>query len=101
MDFSLKDVPGLTKYLADTDVDPHQLRMHISEIAPGARGHAPHAHEGVEAFYMLEGHGTIEVEGERYSLGPNEVILLDASKPHGLANTGTAPMRYLVISAGH
>ena len=60
-----------------------------------------HEHAGVEAFYILEGHGTIEVEGEKHSLGPNEIILLDASKPHGLSNAGATPLRYLVIIAGH
>lgn len=101
MSFSQKTVQGLTKYLADTDVDPHQLRMHISELAPGTRSHEAHTHAGVEAFYILKGHGTIEVAGEKHSLGPNEVILLDAGKPHGISNTGTTVMRYLVIIVGN
>ena len=101
MGFTPQDVRGLTKYLADTDVDPHRLRMHISELAPGTRSHAAHTHAGVEAFYVLEGHGTIEVGGESHSLGPNEVLLLDAAKPHGLSNTGTTVMRYLVIIVGN
>lgn len=101
MGFATREVRGITKYLVDTGIDPQQLRMHISEVPAGGRSHPPHEHAGVEAFYMLEGHATIEVEGEELSLGPNEVILLDGSKPHGLSNAGTVPMRYLVISAGH
>ena len=101
MGFITKEVRGITKYLIDTGIEPQQLRMHISEVPAGGRSHPPHEHAGVEAFYILEGHGTIEVEGEQHSLGPNEVILLDASKPHGLSNAGTVPMRYLVIIAGH
>jgi mannose-6-phosphate isomerase-like protein (cupin superfamily) len=101
MGFTAKKVNGIAKYLVDTDIDPQQLRMHISKVPAGGRSHLPHEHAGVEAFYMLEGHGTIEVEGNEYSLGPNEIILLDATKPHGLRNAGTVPMRYLVIIAGH
>lgn len=101
MGFTTKEVRGITKYLVDTGIEPTQLRMHISEIPAGASSHPPHEHAGAEAFFMLEGHATIEVEGEKHALGPNEVIILDGNKPHGLSNAGTVPMRYLVISAGH
>jgi (S)-ureidoglycine aminohydrolase len=101
MGFTTKDVRGITKYLVDTGIEPTQLRMHISEVPAGGRSHPPHEHAGAEAFYMLEGHATIEVEGEKHALGPNEVIILDGNKPHGLSNAGATPMRYLVISAGH
>ncbi|MBN1246524.1 MAG: cupin domain-containing protein [Anaerolineae bacterium] len=100
MGFSIQPVKGLSKVLVDTDIDPGALRLHISEIAPGTAAHPPHTHEGVEAFYVLEGHGTLETQGERYDLGPNEAILLDATKGHGLTNTGDVPMRYVVIIAG-
>jgi quercetin dioxygenase-like cupin family protein len=101
MGFAAREVRGITEYLVDTDIEPTQLRMHISEVPAGGCSHPPHEHAGVEAFYMLEGHATIEVEGEEHSLGPNGVILLDATKPHGLRNAGTVPMRYLVIITGH
>jgi (S)-ureidoglycine aminohydrolase len=101
MGFATKETKGITKYLVDTDIEPQRLRMHLSEVPAGGRSHPPHEHAGIEAFYILEGHGMIEVEGEKHSLGPNEVILLDGSKPHGLSNAGAVPMRYLVIIAGH
>jgi mannose-6-phosphate isomerase-like protein (cupin superfamily) len=46
---------------------------------------------------MLEGQGTLEVEGVSHRLGPNECMVLDTTRVHGLHNTGTVPMRYLVI----
>jgi mannose-6-phosphate isomerase-like protein (cupin superfamily) len=99
MGFSTIAKKGLAKCLIDNGVNPDSLQMHISEIAPGTRAHPPHTHEGVEAFYVLEGKGTVEVEGERFALGHNEAILLDTTKLHGLVNTGTTPMRYMVIIA--
>jgi mannose-6-phosphate isomerase-like protein (cupin superfamily) len=71
----------------------------ISEVEAGSRSHSSHTHTGVEAFYMLEGHATIEVEDERYPLGPNQVIVLDPSRPHGISNAGSTRMRYMVIIA--
>jgi len=99
MKISLKEVKGLTKCLVDEEVDPKKLSFHISKIDAGTRAHPPHTHEGVEAFYVLEGNGTIEIEDEGYPLGPNEAILLDPTKLHGLVNTGSTAMRYMVIIA--
>lgn len=97
--FSVIEVKGLAKCLMGPDVDPGKLRLHVSEIEPGTRAHPPHTHVGVEAFYILEGNGTVEVDDERYPLGPNEAILFNPARPHGLVNTGATPMRYMVIIA--
>ena len=99
MTFKTQSIKGISQYLLDEDVDFNALRMHISEIAPGTSAHPPHTHNGAEAFYVLEGHGTIDVEGERHTLGPNDVIVLDPAKLHGLTNTGDTKMRYMVIIA--
>jgi quercetin dioxygenase-like cupin family protein len=100
MGFALQTVKGLGKYLVDSGIDPQMLRMHITEIAPGTSAHAPHTHAGLEAFYILEGHGILNVEGDTpQALGPNDVIILDPAKLHGLTNTGATPMRYMVIIA--
>jgi len=99
MSFSVESAKDLSKVLVDTSIDPEALHLHISEIEPGTVAHPPHTHDGVEAFYILEGQGTIEMEGDRYALGPNQAVLLDATKLHGLANTGDTPMRYIVIIA--
>jgi quercetin dioxygenase-like cupin family protein len=100
MGFTVQTAKGLGKYSVDSGIDPQMLRMHITEIAPGTSAHAPHTHAGVEAFYVLEGHGTLNVDGEAPQLlGPNDVIILDPAKLHGLTNTGGTPMRYMVIIA--
>ena len=97
MTFQSQNLKGLSRCLLDADVDPAALHLHISEIAPGTSAHPPHTHDGVEAFYVLEGHGTLTVAGEAYALGPNEAFILDPTKPHGLTNTGDTSMRYMVI----
>ncbi len=97
MKLSEVKVKGLSKCLVAEHIDPDKLHIHISEIEAGTRAHPPHTHQGVEAFYVLEGIGTVEVEGERYILGPNEAIVLDPARLHGLVNTGSTRMRYMVI----
>jgi quercetin dioxygenase-like cupin family protein len=96
--FSVQKVKGVDKLLLAEGIDPERLHIHITEIEAGTRAHPPHIHEGVEAFYVLEGEGTMEVESETYPLHANEAIVLNPGVIHGLVNTGTAKMRYMVIT---
>jgi len=88
---------GLSRCSIATSLDPEKLSLHISEIAPGTRAHPAHAHKGIEAFYVLEGSGVIETEGETIPIKSNQAVILDADRMHGLINTGSVPMKYLVI----
>jgi quercetin dioxygenase-like cupin family protein len=97
MKFTKVQAKGLTQCLVAENLDPLKLRVHISEIEPGTRSHPPHTHAGIEAFHVLEGNGVVEVEGERQAVGPNEVVMIDASREHGLVNNGSTRMRYVVI----
>jgi (S)-ureidoglycine aminohydrolase len=97
MSFVEHQAKGLARFLADADLPSERLRIHISEVGPGARSHPPHTHDGVEAFYMLEGEGTLQIDGERCLIRANEAVVFDPTKLHGLVNTGAASMRYIVI----
>ena len=99
MSFLEQQAKGLARWLVDEDLRPEQLRVHISVVGPGARSHPPHVHDGVESLYMLEGEGTLEIDGESQIVNVGEAIVFDPTKLHSLLNTGTAPMRYMVIIA--
>lgn len=90
---------GITKFFLETGVDPDKLSLHISEAEAGGRLHAPHTHSGLEGFYMLEGHGAVESASGVQHIGPGECAIVDATRPHGLANAGATKMRYIVIIA--
>ena len=97
MTFLAHQAKGLARLLIDIDLPPERLRIHISEVSPGERSHPPHQHDGVEGFYMLAGEGTLEIEAERQRIMAGEAIVFDPTKLHGLVNTGTIAMRYIVI----
>ena len=97
MEFLDHQVKGIGRCLLDADLADEPLLVHISEVGPGSRAHPPHQHGGLEAFYMLEGEGTLEIDGERFFLKANEATVFDPQKLHGLINTSSAPMRYMVI----
>jgi mannose-6-phosphate isomerase-like protein (cupin superfamily) len=99
MVISTIEAKGLTKLLAMPGMVPDKLRMHISEVEAGGRSHPPHTHSGVEGFYVFEGNVTVEVEGQHFSLGANEAMVVDATRPHGIFNSGSTRTRYLVVIA--
>ncbi|MBI5301197.1 MAG: cupin domain-containing protein [Chloroflexi bacterium] len=99
MKFSPLEKKGLTRFLIGDTIAPEKLSIHITEVEPGSRSHAAHTHAGVEAFYVFEGQATVEVEGEHYPLNVNESIVVDASVPHGIFNSGATRTRYMVIIA--
>jgi mannose-6-phosphate isomerase-like protein (cupin superfamily) len=97
MGFALINKKGLAKYLMDSDIDPEKFSLHISEIGPVMSSHPCHAHDGIEAIYVFYGEAIVEIEAEQNSIGPNQVIVMDASKSHRLTNIGTMPLRYMVV----
>jgi (S)-ureidoglycine aminohydrolase len=99
MNFLDHHVKGIARCLLDEDLQGEPLHVHISEVGPGERSHPPHRHGGLEAFYMLEGEATLEIDGETFVLKANEATVFDPNKLHGLLNSGPVPMRYLVIIA--
>lgn len=90
---------GLAKFLIGENVDPQKLSIHISEVEPGNRSHGAHTHTGLEAFYVLEGQATIEFRGEHFPLNVNEAMVIDATVPHGIFNSGATRTKYMVIIA--
>jgi mannose-6-phosphate isomerase-like protein (cupin superfamily) len=97
MNFSEQTVKGLARCFVDEDLQPERLHIHISELGAGLQSHPPHHHDGVEAFYVLEGEGTLEIDGAQQVIRAGEATVFDPTKLHGLRNTGVAPMRYIVI----
>jgi uncharacterized cupin superfamily protein len=88
---------GINNYLVDEDLDPEKFILHVSELPPGKNSHEPHSHEGVESFYILDGHATASVGDKDYSLDSGDTVLINAANPHCITNTGEKQVRYLVI----
>ncbi len=99
MQFLEHPVKGIDHYLLDASLNGESLHMHISAVDPGQRSHPPHQHGGFEAFYMLEGVGTLEIDGESVTIPAGQAVVFDPQKLHGLVNRGNVPMRYMVVLA--
>ena len=78
-----------------------KLGASVDVLAPGKRGcpyHLHHAQE--EMFIVLEGSGTLRVDGEMLPLKSGDVVFIPPGPeyPHQIINTSEAPLKYLSIS---
>ena len=79
----------------------HPLYFHHRTVPPGGRAHAPHVHaaDQVEGIFVIEGEAEVQLEGEVRRLTAGQGALLNTRRLHGFRNVGSAPLRYLVMTA--
>ncbi len=72
--------------------------IHDDVVPPGA-SIGEHRHEGdAEYYYVLEGRGTMLLDGERVAVAAGDITAVLPGGTHGLENDSAAPMRIVVIS---
>lgn len=73
----------------------------LYELPAGRRSWPYHYHEGnEEALYVLDGAGTVRLDGETHPLEAGDYVALPAGEDgaHRVVNDGETPLRYLVVS---
>ena len=78
-----------------------KLGYAVIRVAPGKRAWPYHAHRVIEeAFYIIEGNGTLRHAGEEYAIRAGDFIAApaDPGQPHQIINTSDAELVYLAIS---
>ncbi|GFZ97061.1 cupin domain-containing protein [Dyella caseinilytica] len=78
-----------------------KLGASIDTVAPGKRSCPYHFHyTQEEMFIVLEGTGTLRVDGEMLLIAAGDVIFIPPGPayPHQIINTSDAPLKYLSIS---
>jgi uncharacterized cupin superfamily protein len=71
------------------------------EVPPGRTAFPFHYHcANEEAIYVLEGKGSLRIGKDTIEIGPGDWVTfpIGPDSAHQLANTGTAPLRYLCLS---
>ena len=77
----------------------HLKFLHLDVVEPNATiGEHRHT-DGEEIYYVLEGRGTMVLDGERHEIGPGDLAVTSAGHSHALIN-GPTPMRVVVLCAG-
>ena len=68
-------------------------------LAPGEAPPLHHHDDTEQIFYILKGHGRLEIEGEKrcFSIITGDVVRIPPRKPHRIFCKGRRPFVYLVI----
>jgi (S)-ureidoglycine aminohydrolase len=83
------------RYLADEEVGSHEVTQFLGVIDPSR---APtHGHVYDEVIYVVEGEGTLHMDGKSTPIAPGSCIHLPPRIPHSLENHGPGPMRVLGV----
>lgn len=74
------------------------LFIDLTVIEPGhSIGRHTHGPHDEEAYVIVAGHGQMFLDGETVEVGPGDVIVNAPGGTHGLVNTGTEPLRMVVL----
>ncbi len=79
------------------------IHAQVWELAPGTsegdHTHAPDdpSDDWEELYYVLSGHGTLTVDGERRDVGPDDAVLVPTGVDHGLYADRGETLRILLI----
>ena len=95
--FSGETVKGVTKQVligAEQGWDDYVMRLFTVE--PG--GYSPrHAHEWPHIIYIVEGEGTLHVDGKDHSVRAGSVAFVDGGKEHQLTQRGNGKFVFMCM----
>jgi mannose-6-phosphate isomerase-like protein (cupin superfamily) len=68
-------------------------------LEPGQSTQRHYHRESEEIYYLVEGSGEMEVDGERRQVVPGDAILIPPGAWHEIRATGAGPLRFLCCCA--
>ena len=82
-----------------SNADTRHFDFRISSYQP--KGYAEvHVHQIAEnIYYILQGKGIVELDGERHLVEPHMVIHIPPGVRHGIFNTGLEDLIFIVVAA--
>lgn len=96
---SFGDWGSIKVYTKDSTMTAGTRSLLTAELDffPGKRLQPPHQHPNEELQYVISGTGTWHLNGRDIPLEPGDLMYARPGDLHGIANTGTAPLRFLVV----
>lgn len=87
-----------THLIAPPTVGALTIRNGFIQYPPGT-GSAVHWNNAEEAYYVIEGSGYIEVEGERHDFEAGDGVFVPLRARHRVVNDSDVPLRMVVIAS--
>jgi mannose-6-phosphate isomerase-like protein (cupin superfamily) len=83
------------RYLVHRDTGCPDVTQFIGTIPPGRSPNHSHVYD--EVIYVLDGRGTVHLEGRQFPIEPGSCVHLPPLLEHALENEGETPMRVLGV----
>ena len=67
-------------------------------ICPPKTGHlCPHRHMQAEVYYIIEGRGTVKIDGEEANVQAGSVVFIPGNAEHAIWNVRDEPLRWFYV----
>lgn len=97
--YSGGDVTGIRlKMLIDKVFGAQHMNVFMVEFQPGGAGNS-HDHPLEEAYVIVSGRARAVLDGERYEVGPGDVVWTGVGGVHAFFPVGDAPVRWIEVQA--
>jgi mannose-6-phosphate isomerase-like protein (cupin superfamily) len=97
--FTTKDGSEIRELLAPRNSCIKHQSLAEARLPPGAAT-TPHYHVVTEEiYYILEGHGRMDMGGETREVGPGDAIAIPSGTTHQIRNTGNTSLKFLCCCA--
>lgn len=85
-------------FMGDDDmITETNFSVHLTEWEPGCEIDE-HSHpDGMEAMYLMSGHGIAYIDGKEYEFQPDTMIVAPKGVSHKIVNTGNETLRVLCV----
>jgi quercetin dioxygenase-like cupin family protein len=99
VDFAALDASAtrFTQPLLDREAASCQINCIKTPAGDGSPA-GLHIHAVDQAFYVMSGVMSLEIEGKQYEAGPGTLVFFPAGVPHRNWNAGSAPTVHLAIN---
>jgi mannose-6-phosphate isomerase-like protein (cupin superfamily) len=97
--FTTKDGSQIRELLAHRNSCIKNQSLAEARLPPGAKTTPHHHNLTEEIYYILEGHGRMEIDGESKEVNPGDAIAIPPGARHTIGNTGTETLRFLCCCA--
>ena len=95
--FATKDGSTIRSILDRTNALVKNQSLAEASLPPGARTQRHYHRLSEEFYFILEGSGAMEIDGEMRSVGPGDAILIPPGAWHEI--TAATPLRFLCCCA--
>ena len=92
--FTTKDGSTIRELLGLTTAAVRSQSLAEATLAPGQATQRHYHAESEEFYYVLEGEGGMEIDGERARIGPGDAVVIPSGAWHQIT-AGSAELRFL------